>query len=102
MPKPQFRSKIRAAGLFVASLVSTLSPAKAREDRIAGTIASFVCGDNCYLTVTADSGDEHVGLCAAPECAPWNEAAEMPRDLVGRRITAKVANMTETATRSAR
>jgi hypothetical protein len=60
-----------------------------------GTIASYECGDNCYLNITDDAGGEHSGLCTASLCDPWNEAAEMPADFVGKRVKVKVGTGTQ-------
>lgn len=57
-----------------------------KGERLAGVIESFECGDNCYLTIVS-RGRKITGLCVAKACQPWNEAAEMPRHLVGRKVT---------------
>ena len=66
------------------------SAALSADMTVSGTIAGYECGDNCYLTITSATAEELVGLCAAPECQAWNEVAEMPRDLVGRKVTVTV------------
>ena len=56
---------------------------------IAGTISAFDCGDNCYLTIETKSGKE-VGLCIAKACEPWNDSAEIPKSLIGKKIKAAI------------
>ncbi|HPE61270.1 MAG TPA: lysozyme inhibitor LprI family protein [Thiolinea sp.] len=59
----------------------------ANPDRLLkGTIKSFECGDNCYLTVTDEAGKEQVGLCTAEMCGPWNEETKMPDDMAGKPV----------------
>lgn len=53
---------------------------------LVGTIASYECGDNCYLTVKDEQGKDHVALCTAPECASWNEVAEMPASFLQKKV----------------
>ena len=55
-----------------------------------GTIASYECGDNCYLTVKDEQGTDHVALCTAPECTSWNELAEMPASFLQRKVQVSV------------
>ena len=57
------------------------------EQAVVGTIVSFECGDNCYLTIATSERTKLTGLCAASACAPWNEAVAMPSDLVGKPVT---------------
>jgi hypothetical protein len=76
------------AGLLMLEI---LSPAQAADERIRGTIQSYECGDNCYLTIVDRSGVEHTGLCSAPECEEWNATAEMPSDLIGQRVRVTVS-----------
>lgn len=38
-----------------------------------GTITSYDCGDNCYLTITDLQGQEQTGLCGASICKLWGE-----------------------------
>lgn len=57
------------------------------EQAVVGTIQSFECGDNCYLTIATSEHTQLTGLCTATQCEPWNEAVEMPADLVGRQVT---------------
>ena len=89
MRESPFRSRPLLAGI-AALLLANGSLALAGERAVTGTITSFQCGDNCYLTITSASGEEHVGLCAAPECAAWNEVAEMPKSMVGKDVVATV------------
>lgn len=85
------RSKMLPATLVAVVLLAPGFLALAEESIVTGRITSFECGDNCYLTITSESGEEHVGLCAAPECVPWNEVAEMPADMVDRNVVATTA-----------
>lgn len=72
-------------GLSIAALLVTgFTPI---EQAVVGTIQSFECGDNCYLTIATSNRTQLTGLCAASECDAWNEAVEMPADLVGRPVT---------------
>ena len=80
------RSKRLAAVLPALVLAAAGSVAVAQDGTASGTITGYQCGDNCYLTITSQSGEEHVGLCVAPECAAWNEVAEMPEDLIGKEV----------------
>ncbi len=58
---------------------------KAATRIIEGTISSYDCGDNCYLTITDKNGKEHKGLCAASICTKWGWGA-MPDSYKGRRV----------------
>ncbi len=72
-------------GLSMAALLVTgFTPV---EQAVVGTILSFECGDNCYLTIATSGRTQLTGLCAAKACEPWNEVAEMPANLVGRPVT---------------
>jgi len=62
--------------------------ADAAGRKVESKIRSFESGDNCYLTIITPKGVEIVGLCAAPQCAPWNENVAMPRKMIGVRVTA--------------
>jgi hypothetical protein len=76
---------------FCAAVLFAATPAVASEtETLDGVIKSYECGDNCYLTITTDAGEERSGLCAAPACQPWNEVAEMPADQIGRAVTVMV------------
>ena len=90
-----FRSRRVVAGLPVILILALNSSALAADHTVTGTIAGYECGDNCYLTITSESGEAQVGLCAAPECQPWNEVAEMPEDLIGRAVAATVSTGTQ-------
>lgn len=57
---------------------------------IEGTIKEYECGDNCYLTIVDSKGDEHTGLCAAPQCKTWNDLGKMPRDQKQRNVRVTV------------
>ncbi len=62
------------------------------ETNATGTIKSYECGDNCYLTITTDKGEELTALCAAQECTTWNENAEMPKDMIGKSVKVTIAS----------
>lgn len=53
---------------------------------LTGTISSYECGDNCYLTVKDEQGTEHVALCTAPQCDSWNEVAAMPKSFLKKKV----------------
>ncbi len=80
---------ILAASLLLA-VCSVSAEAVAAPKTLKGKIARFECGDNCYLILTDKKGEEHTGLCSAPECDPWNEVAEMPAKFVGRKVTVTI------------
>ena len=61
---------------------------------IEGTISSYECGDNCYLTIKDKKGKDHTGLCSAPLCQEWNHQAEMPDRYKGRRVKVTVGRGT--------
>lgn len=70
---------------------STIIPAASlAADSASGTIKLYECGDNCYLTISNSAGEDVTGLCAATECDPWNEVAEMPADMIGRKVTVTI------------
>ncbi len=75
----------RLLGLSVAALLLTgFTPI---EQAVVGKIVSFECGDNCYLTIATSERTQLTGLCVAEACQSWNEAVEMPADLVGTPVT---------------
>ena len=53
---------------------------------LTGTIVSYECGDNCYLTLKDEQGTEHVALCTAPQCDSWNELAAMPASFLQKKV----------------
>lgn len=57
---------------------------------LTGTIVSYECGDNCYLTVKDEQGTEHVALCTAPQCDNWNEVAAMPKSFLKKKVQVSV------------
>jgi len=64
-------------------------PIKAPKPKlVAGTIAGFGCGDNCYLTIKIADDKEIDVLCRAKECAPWVDAQEIPQAMIGRSVKA--------------
>jgi hypothetical protein len=82
-------SSLAALLLGIGLAVAAPGPSHAAETAT-GTIKSYECGDNCYLTVARSGADDLTGLCSAKECEPWNEVAEMPADMVGRKVTVTV------------
>lgn len=62
---------------------------------LVGVIASYECGDNCYLTITDKQGVPHSGLCSAPLCDAWNEVAEMPATFKNKKVKATVGTGTQ-------
>ncbi len=68
----------------------TTTTESSKVDTVTAKIKSFECGDNCYLTITGADGKDVTGLCTADICKPWNDATEMPKDLIGRTISVKV------------
>ncbi|MDQ0472644.1 hypothetical protein [Labrys wisconsinensis] len=72
----------------VALATCSAFPVLAKDPaKIVGTIKAFQCGDNCYLTIATAAGKEIVGLCVAKTCDPWNEATEIPKNLIGRGVS---------------
>lgn len=61
---------------------------------IEGTISGYLCGDNCYLTITDKRGKEHTGLCSAPVCRKWNAVAMMPDSYKGKRVRVTIGKGT--------
>lgn len=81
--------------LFTALLFAAFIPASpsfAQDRAETGVIKSYECGDNCYLTITTEKGEELTALCAADACGAWNEQAEMPADLIGRKVEVSVGS----------
>ena len=72
-------------GTIAAAVLAAL-PAAAAGRKVAGTIKSYECGDNCYLTIKSKSGKEITALCAAVGCTAWNEQAAMPEKFIGRQV----------------
>ena len=60
----------------------------ARPVEVVGVIAAFDCGDNCYLTIKKADGEEVYALCHAPQCAPWVDEQAIPKQMIGRKVTA--------------
>lgn len=73
-----------------AVLVMLLTVPVSAGDQVAGVIASFECGDNCYLTIASERGTDLTGLCAAEACWPWSAQGAIPDDLVGHPVRATV------------
>jgi len=78
--------------LLAATLwgIGATSPIRAASDdrAISGTITGYECGDNCYLTVRTEFGEDLNGLCIADACQPWNEVVALPPELMGAQIDA--------------
>lgn len=68
----------------------TTPATQATGKTLTGTIASYECGDNCYLTVKDAQGTEHVALCTAPQCDSWNEVAAMPKSFLKKKVQVSV------------
>lgn len=54
---------------------------------VSGTIVGFECGERCYLSIEAD-GAALAAPCHARECAPWVDAQDMPKAMIGREVKA--------------
>jgi hypothetical protein len=78
------------AALVLASPAGAQTSSGAPEGPTSGTIEgrinNYECGDNCYLTIVDKSGKKHVGLCTARKCSPWNDATELPRRYIGKKV----------------
>lgn len=77
---------------FALSALIAGSAAFAKDKAEVGTIKAYECGDNCYLTITTAKGEELTALCAADACNPWNEQAEMPLEMIGRKVEVVVGS----------
>ncbi|HPQ96675.1 MAG: hypothetical protein KDI44_09655 [Thiothrix sp.] len=71
---------------YQTRLVELIDRVASPDRLLNGRIKSFECGDNCYLTVTDDADKDHVGLCTAEMCGPWNEETRMPEDMAGKPV----------------
>ena len=82
------RSLLLISSLLSASILFDLGQHVWAKEPITlhGSIKSFECGDNCYLTIVTPQGAEETGLCVARECMPWNEKAEIPQRLIGKTV----------------
>lgn len=78
--------------LAVMAVMLAPGVAAAQDDLnvLTGTIASFDCGDNCYLMVDFGDAGQLVGLCIAPECDDWNANVEIPAKLIGAKVAVTV------------
>jgi hypothetical protein len=80
-----------ALALIVSvSVIAQCGPSFSKDRTITGTIRSFECGDNCYLTIVDRKKAEQVGLCSAPECESWNAQTVMPSRYKGKSVTVTV------------
>jgi hypothetical protein len=69
--------------------IAPVAPALAKSPPpavVSGVIKSFECGDNCYLIITTDKGEEVTGLCVAKACRPWNDKVAIPKRLIGAKV----------------
>lgn len=66
------------------------TPSAPPEKTVKGTIISYECGDNCYLTVQDDQGAKHIALCSASLCDGWNEVAEMPANYMKKTVQVSI------------
>jgi hypothetical protein len=64
---------------------------EAKETIIEGVIASYDCGDNCYLTIIDKNKKQRVGLCSATACQSWNEKVFMPAKFKGKKVRVRVS-----------
>lgn len=67
---------------------------KAATRIIEGTISSYDCGDNCYLTIIDKNGKDHKGLCTAPICSKWNREVMMPDSYKGKSVRVTIGKGT--------
>ncbi len=65
-----------AATTFAIAIAASLMIATDSDaEEVKGTITNYICGDNCYLTITREAGAELTALCVADVCDPWNANA---------------------------
>lgn len=84
IPQPQISEPPQAANTHPPQpAASTSNKAKA----VSGRLVKFECGDNCYLTILTDDGNEQTGLCGTGPCDAWNRKGFMPQTMVGKRVT---------------
>ena len=89
-------------GTMLAFVLAQASPVEAKPARpapapqVSGTVAAFDCGDNCYLTIRKADGEEIYALCHAPQCAPWVEEQAIPKQMIGRKVTATLGKGKQT------
>lgn len=76
---------MRRMMLALAFGALTSGGALAADRVVEGSIKSFECGDNCYLTIKTAKGDE-TGLCEAKACEPWFERQAMPKSMIGKKV----------------
>ncbi|MCW1843028.1 hypothetical protein [Prosthecomicrobium hirschii] len=78
--------RIALAVALILSAAPLALAAEAKPPRTAeGTILSFECGDNCYLTIRS-GGRKLTGLCTAKACEPWNDETQIPKKLIGKAV----------------
>lgn len=86
---------ISVVALTFGAVAESSAQTRTGQRVVEGTIIQYECGDNCYLTIIDSAQKEHVGLCAAPICQPWNKLAEMPTQFIGRRVKATIRQGTQ-------
>lgn len=74
------------SGLAIILVASTASHSSAAPKSVTGTIRTYECGDNCYLTIRTKARKDIMGLCVAKACRPWNERTAIPKRLVGKAV----------------
>ena len=79
-----------AAALLLGIGLATQTQAAGDNRAISGTIIAYECGDNCYLTVRTEFGEDLNALCVADACQPWNEIVALPPELMGAQVDALV------------
>ena len=62
-----------------------------KQIEINGKIISFECGDNCWLTIETEDKNQLTGLCVASACKPWNFKTEIPKELIGSKVTVRLS-----------
>ncbi len=83
--------RLAFVSLLLMSVFLTATPSLA-ADMATGIIKSYECGDNCYLTITKNDGEELTALCAADACTPWNEQAAIPDDMIGKTVEVTITS----------
>ena len=78
-----------AALLIVTAAPNAYAQARVGET-VSGRIASFECGDNCYLTIEYAGKKKLTGLCVAKQCEQWNTNTQMPKSFVGKAVKVRI------------
>ena len=90
-----FLEKLSSGTVNNTKKPETTQNSKTGGKTLEGIITGYDCGDNCYLSITDKQGEEHSGLCTAPLCEAWNQAAEMPASFLNKRVKASVGTDTQ-------